>query len=206
MNVSNDYRCLPVLVFLLGAINLPLMAEDWNRWRGPNGTGMSNETQWTSHWAEAGPPIAWTAEVGIGFSSCVIQGNQMLTIGHANQTDTVVCLDVKDGHSIWKFDYPAPLDDRDFEGGPTSTPTIDDGSVYVLSRVGELYRLDLASGALQWKTPVAEDAQVRLPGWCCSAAPLIAGDRAVLNLGESGEVVAKQDRTMSWKSNDNESG
>ncbi|MCC7338012.1 MAG: PQQ-like beta-propeller repeat protein [Pirellulaceae bacterium] len=206
MNVSNDYRCLPVLVFLLGAINLPLMAEDWNRWRGPNGTGMSNETQWTSHWAEAGPPIAWTAEVGIGFSSCVIQGNQMLTIGHANQTDTVVCLDVKDGHSIWKFDYPAPLDDRDFEGGPTSTPTIDDGSVYVLSRVGELYRLDLASGALQWKTPVAEDAQVRLPGWGCSAAPLIAGDRVVLNLGESGVVVDKQDGTLIWKSNDKESG
>ena len=206
MNHSSSYRWLPMLVFLSVTTVSPLLAEDWSRWRGPNGDGISTETQWTSHWPEAGPRIVWTAEVGIGFSSCVTHGNQMLTVGHANETDTVVCLDIDDGHLVWKFDYPAPLDDRDFEGGPTSTPTIDERCVYVLSRTGELFCLDLASGALQWKVQVAEKASVRLPSWGCAAAPLIVGERMILNLGESGVVVNKRDGELIWRSNDKESG
>ncbi len=206
MNVFSDYRWLSTLVLLLAASTSPLLAEDWSRWRGPNSNGTSTETEWTSHWTEAGPPIAWTAEVGIGFSSCVIHGKQVLTIGHANEMDTVVCLDIDEGRAIWKFDYPAPLDARDFEGGPTSTPTIDEGRVYVLSRAGELFCLDLPTGKLQWEKQVAEYAEVRLPGWGCSAAPLIAGDRVVLNLGESGVVLNKRDGELIWKSNDKESG
>lgn len=197
---------LPALGLLLGGALGGAHGEDWVRWRGPNGNGISNETEWKSDWADGKPKTVWIAEVGTGFSSCVVQAHHMLTQGHNDDSDVVSCLRVDDGKPLWTFEYAAPLGDRDFEGGPTSTPTIDAGRVYVLSRAGELFCLDLVSGAIVYRRQVAEEAQVRIPGWGFSGAPLVVGEMLLLNLGESGTAVNKRDGTLIWSSADRDSG
>jgi outer membrane protein assembly factor BamB len=181
-------------------------AEDWYRWRGPSLNGISSESDWRSDWPDGKANVAWRTSVGIGFSSVVVSNHLAVTIGHVDGHDLVQAIDIADGSTTWRFSYPAALGDRDFEGGPTSTPTIDGERVYVLSRAGELYCFNLQNGDLIWNTSVAIVADVRLPGWGCSSAPLVVGDRLLLNLGEAGAAVNKQTGELLWKSGDREAG
>lgn len=185
---------------------IPARAEDWYRWRGPNLDGISTETRWTSNWEDGKPKIAWTQAVGTGFSSIVVSNGRAFTIGHVDDQDVVFCLDVDDGHVIWRFGYSADLDDRDFEGGPISTPTIDDDRLYVLSRAGDLYCLMPSDGSILWEKDVVTEADVRLPGWGFSGAPLIVGNKILLNVGESGVAINKQNGDLLWSSSDRECG
>ncbi|MCO8121126.1 PQQ-like beta-propeller repeat protein [Stieleria sp. TO1_6] len=191
---------------LLAALVAPATAEDWYRWRGPRLDGISTETDWTADWADGNPDVAWTCSVGTGFSSIVVQDNHAFTIGHRDEHDTVYCTDVTDGDVVWKFSYPAALDDRDFEGGPTSTPTIDGDHVYVFSRAGNLYCLQTSTGDKLWQVQIADAAEVRLPGWGFSAAPLVVSDQLLLNMGEAGAAVNKHNGELIWSSRDRECG
>lgn len=68
-----------------------VMASDWPQWRGPARSGVSAESSWMDHWPAAGPSIAWKAQVGLGFSSFVVANGRVVTVGHADEKDTVFC-------------------------------------------------------------------------------------------------------------------
>ncbi len=193
-----------LFVLFLGALNCA--AEDWFRWRGPDGDGISRETDWKCDWTDGAPDIAWSRSVGTGFSSVVVKDGRVFTLGHVDDQDIVYCINAADGEVVWTFNYPAELDDRDFEGGPISTPTVDGDRVYVMGRAGELFCLQISDGSKLWGINVADEAEVRLPGWGFSAAPLVISDRLLLNVGESGVLVDKHSGDLIWSSDDRECG
>src|SRR5437868_15206104 len=85
-----------LVVFVLSAIISicsSAWAEDWPHWRGPQRNGISSETGWRDTWPQEGPPTAWRAKVGLGFSSFVIAQGRVFTMGHAENQDTVWCFD-----------------------------------------------------------------------------------------------------------------
>ncbi len=127
-------------------------------------------------------------------------------MGHANDADTVFCIDAEKGQVVWKHSYDSPLDDRFFEGGPTATPTVDDERVYSLGRQGDLFCFDAATGKIQWSKNVAQEAGVRIPGWGFSASPVVHDDRLILNVGQSGMAIHKQTGEILWKSGDSDAG
>src|SRR5579872_4213683 len=127
-------------------------ADDWPQWRGPAHTGSSPESAWLDSWPAAGPKILWKAEVGTGFSSCTVAKGRVYTIGNANDNDTVFCLDAEKGQVLWYHPYPSELGDKFFEGGPTSTPTVDGDRVYSISRGGDLFCFDAANGKVLWSS------------------------------------------------------
>ena len=45
---------------------------DWPRWRGPNGDGISMETDWDPEALAEGPKILWKVNVGKGHSNVSI--------------------------------------------------------------------------------------------------------------------------------------
>jgi outer membrane protein assembly factor BamB len=137
-----------VLTLLLMALALPLKAEDWPQWRGPNRDGISTEKGWLDRWPSEGPPIAWKAAVGMGFSSFAVAGGRIYTTGNSDSIDTIFCFDAVTGKILWKHSYPADLGDKFFEGGTTGTPTVDEGRVFALSRWGDLFCLDAATGKI----------------------------------------------------------
>lgn len=180
--------------------------EDWPNWRGPSRNGVSSEKNWQHTWPAGGPKIRWKADVGIGFSSMAVADGRLYTMGNSDNRDRVICLDSKSGSVLWKHAYECPLDDRFFEGGPTSTPTIDDDRVYTLSRQGDLFCFDALTGSVHWSKNVAHEAEVRVPGWGFSSSPLVHDDRLILNIGESGIAVDKSSGKIIWQSGDAESG
>ena len=74
-------------------VSASVRAEDWPQWRGPQRTGVSTEKAWLDQWPADGPKTAWKAKVGLGFSSFVAAQGRVLTMGHAEEQDTVWCFD-----------------------------------------------------------------------------------------------------------------
>ncbi len=117
-----------------------VFSAGWPQFRGPDRNGISAETDW----AGDGSKVAWTAEIGLGFSSFSVANGRVVTTGHADDQDTVFCFDATKGSLVWKHSYPADLGDKYFEGGTSGTPTIHDGKVYHLSRWGDVFCFDAA--------------------------------------------------------------
>jgi outer membrane protein assembly factor BamB len=185
---------------LLLVTALPAAGDDWAQWRGAARTGISAETGWMETWPADGPRILWKAQVGIGFSSFAVAKGRVYTIGHANDADTVFCLDADKGQVLWYHPYPADLGDKFFEGGPTSTPTVDGDRVYTISKWGDLFCFDAASGKIAWQKNLATESSLPIPAWGFGGSPFILGDLLLLNIGEAGIAVEKATGRIVWKS------
>jgi outer membrane protein assembly factor BamB len=194
-------------VVLLGVLATPAArADDWPHWRGPQRNGISAETGWLDRWPAEGPRSAWKASVGTGFSSFAVAAGRAYTLGHADGEDTLYAFDAAAGRVEWKHSWPSDLGDRFFEGGPTSTPTVEGGRVYALGRWGDLSCLEAATGKVVWSKNVAKEAGLRVPGWGFSGSPLVHEDLLVLNVGEAGLALEKATGKIVWKSADAEAG
>lgn len=192
-----------LVVMMLASVAL---GDDWPRWRGPQLTGISQEKGWRDQWPKDGPPIAWKASVGIGFSSVSVAQGRLYTMGHRDGKDVVHCLDAVSGKAIWSHATPAALGDLNFEGGPTGTPTVDGGAVYVLGRWGDLIRFDAAKGDVHWSRNLVKQDSVKQPGWGFAGAPLIHDQMILLNVGSAGMALEKDTGKVVWKSGDDEAG
>lgn len=186
--------------FILALLAAPVFAADWPAFRGPTRDGVSAEKGWKAEWSADGPPVAWKAEVGLGFSSIVVANGRAATAGHADGKDTVFCWDAASGKELWKHSYPAELGDKFYEGGTTGTPTFEGDRLYWLSRWGDLICFDAANGKVLWQTNVQKDTGAPIPTWGYTGAPLVQENLLVLNVGDAGAAVDKSTGKLVWKS------
>lgn len=195
-------------LFTLCAILFPSVAsaDDWPQYRGPSLTGISTETDWSHDWGDAGPKRLWKQNVGVGLSGIVISDGRAYTIGNADDIDTVFCFDAATGKPIWKHDYEAATDPNEFDGGPTSTPTVNADHVFTISRGGEVYCFGKATGEVIWRVSAVELADVRTPGWGFAGSPLVIGDLLLLNVGDTGMALKKATGALAWSSGDKDAG
>ena len=200
-----------VLVLAVGVFTATIwsgacLAADWPRFRGPDNNGVSQETDWNANWSSEGPLIDWRFDVGTGYSSVVIANGRLYTLGNEENVDTVYCLDAETGEEIWTYAYQCATDANEFEGGPTSTPTIAQGSVFTLSRVGDLFRFDAQSGEVMWKVNVPDMTSIRTPAWGFSGSPWVVDGQVVVNVGDAAVALSMKDGSVSWASADKDSG
>lgn len=190
----------------VAALLTQVCAEDWPHWRGPNRNGVSSEFEFRIDWPPEGPTTTWKAKVGVGFSSVAVAKGRAFTIGNRENIDTVFCFDAQTGETLWTHSYKAPLNDKFFEGGPTSTPTIDDDVVYTLSREGDVFCFDVTSGDIRWSKNVADAAEVRVPGWGFAGSPVVHDNMLLLAVGEAGTALDKRTGELLWSSADKDAG
>lgn len=127
---------LQFLAVLLTSVFLASSAfsENWTRFRGPNGSGISEEGSFPAHWTESN--VAWKVELpGSGHSSPVIwNGVVYITAANvANATRSLLAIQLSDASMLWQRDYP--LEDfhhHALNSHATSTPTVDEKGIYSL--------------------------------------------------------------------------
>ena len=195
--------CIFLAIFLFAP---RLSAADWPCWRGPDLNGISQEADWSAEFPGGEPKIAWKAKVGTGFSAVSVAGGRLFTIGNEAGTETVRCLDAQSGKPQWNHEYECPLDPKYFEGGPTSTPTVDGDAVYTLSRRGHVFAFEAATGKVRWSKNIAEENEMPMPTWGFAGSPLVLGKKLLLNIGGAGMAVDKATGAVIWKTGDDEAG
>ena len=169
-----------------------LPSASWPNWMGPNHDGISKQTGWSTDWPESGLVPRWSREIGIGFSSITIDGDELYAMGHVEGEEIIYCLHPATGEILWSRTYPSPLVDNLHEGGPGATPTIDGEHVYTLGRGGKLHCLRRRDGEIVWSKDFTTDLEVPLPEWGFTSSPYIWKDQVIL---EAGRVVSYDKRT-----------
>ena len=201
-------RILPAILCLCCQnIGQPsLTADDWPRWRGPHLDGISREKDWQTNWPQAGPKRVWQAKVGTGFSSVTVANGRVFTMGNKGDRDTIYCLAEETGNTLWSHSYDSPLAPRYYDGGPSSSPTVDGKTVYSLGRQGELYSFDFDTGKVHWQKNIAHEIKAAYPEWGYAGSPYVADNLLVLNVGTAGLAVNKRTGKLVWQTGSTTSG
>jgi outer membrane protein assembly factor BamB len=104
-------------------------AQDWPRWRGPDGSGVSAETRLPERWTSK-DNIAWSVVVpGEGASSPVARGDDVFLTSafEGGARRTLWCLDRRTGATRWSLETPDPNPERAsaLTGHAAPTPAAD---------------------------------------------------------------------------------
>jgi len=179
---------------------------DWPNWRGPNHNGISDETGWSTTWPKDGVKILWKATLGTGFCSIAVSGGRVWTMGNANDTDTLYCLDANTGKEIWKQSYPCPLFNKNHEGGPSATPTVDGDSIYTFSKNGDALCFKADTGKIAWQKNLPKELGIKYPTWYFAGSPFVFENLIILNAGTAGTALNKSDGKVVWQNGDGPPG
>ena len=174
-------------------------AADWPHYRGPNYDGISSEAGWSSTWPASGPKELWKREIGTGFATMSISKGRVYATGNIDDQDILYCLDAETGKEIWKTSYPCPLLNKNHEGGPCATPTVEGDAVYTLSKNGDAIRFKASTGDIVWHKRLNKDLGFKHPTWHFSSSPLLIDNLVILNVGTYGVALSKADGSLVWQ-------
>ncbi len=165
--------------------------HDWPQWRGPRRDGKSRETGLLTDWPEDGPAMLWSAEgLGEGFSTVAIADERIYTTGMFGRQGRLICLDMN-GNALWQADYGEEW--RGSYSGTRSTPTVHDGSVYVISGVGQVAAFDAATGENRWQVDALEQHNGRHGSWGVAESPLIVNNKVIFTVGSQDAMLVALD-------------
>ncbi len=164
---------------------------DWPQWRGPDRTGISKETGLLKEWPAGGPAVFWSvANIGDGYGTVAIKGNQIFVQGTKKNDSVTHCLNRADGKTVWTTTLGSRLE-HSRGHGPRGTPTVDGERVYSLTETGDLACLKTADGSILWQRNILEDFKGKNIYWHLSESPLVDGNRLIVTPGgEKATLVA----------------
>jgi outer membrane protein assembly factor BamB len=159
-------------------------SSDWPQWRGPRRDGISPETGLSFSWPESGPRMLWEAPASEGYSGFAVAGGRAFLILQEQDNEAVVCWDAATGEEKWRTRYPAHF--TNMQGsGPRSTPTVDEGRVYMVGATGVFLCLDAESGRQYWRHDLLREFDASNLSWGVSFSPLIEGNLVLTHPGGS---------------------
>ncbi len=169
------------LSFLLPAALLtsaaPAADGEWNRFRGPNGSGVA---------AAAKPPLqpgpenlAWKTSVPRGLSSPVLAGGRIFLTGFENGRLLTIACNAADGKERWRAAAPeVPLEKcHEMNGPATPTPCADAERVVVYFGSFGLLCYD-HSGRELWRKPLPVSQSL----YGAASSPILHGANVIITL------------------------
>lgn len=131
------------------------IAADWDRFRGPNGSGVIEATGLPT---EFGPDknVAWKSAVPFGRSSPVVANGRVFLTALENNKLVTLALDAKSGKTIWRKELNRTHTHKIYKSNDpaSSTPAVDDHGVYVFFADYGLVSYAPADGNERWKLPL----------------------------------------------------
>ena len=189
-------RRLSILFFLTVcvAVCVPVKAENWTRFRGSNGQGISNETDLPVEWS-ATKNVVWKTSIpGNGWSSPIVYDDHVFvtTATDEGKSCRVICLNREDGNIVWDQEVHRQETGakRDQNSYATPTPVTDGKQVYAVFADGTVVAVD-SDGGLVWKNSDVNFHSLHGLG----ASPILAGDQLIMPFDGN----SPEDRQIGWK-------
>ena len=175
-----DPRRSVLSVLLVWAATAGAQAEDWSRFRGPNGAGIVPDAGYPTEFGP-GRNLKWRAAVRPGKSSPVLSRRHVFLTAFDQGALYTQCFDRETGRLVWeRSEAPARHEDAHVLNEPSAaTPVTDGENVYVFFRDFGVVSYD-AAGAVRWKKAMGPFAN-RLGA---VASPIIAGSSLMLVLDQ----------------------
>ncbi|MFP6762848.1 MAG: PQQ-binding-like beta-propeller repeat protein [Planctomycetaceae bacterium] len=190
-------RFLLCLTFCLALCDLS-SAENWTRFRGPNGQGISSEKGLPTTWSAA-EQVAWKTEIpGKGWSSPIVyQQHVFLTTAMEEGVSCrVICINRKDGTVVWNTEVhrqqQGPM--RRQNSYATPTPVTDGRQIYAVFYDGTVVAVDF-SGRLVWKNREIKFFSLHGLG----ASPLLADGQLIMPFDGSSRTENRLGWKIPWK-------
>ena len=184
-------------------------ADDWPQWRGPGRDGVWREAGVLDKLPTGRIKLAWRAPISSGYSGpTVADGRVYVTdrLARPRESERVHCFDARTGRPLWSRAYAAPYRRVSYTAGPRASVSVDDGRAYALGTMGHFHCLDANDGRVLWRRNLAADYQARVPVWGIAAAPLVDGERVIVQIGgaDGACVVALDKKTgkETWRALD----
>jgi len=181
---------------------------DWTRFRGPDASGISEDTGLPTTWSATENVVWKTPLPGYGASSPITLGEKVFLTcysGYGFDPDApgeqrdlkhhVLCLDRRKGEILWDKTSPAVLPDTEYggfmlrHGYASSTPATDGQGLYAFfGRSGVFaYTLD---GELKWKA----DAGSGTHSWGSATSVVLYDDLVIVNASVESQAVIAFDK------------
>ncbi len=196
-------RWVAIWLFSLGMMSVACEAQDWPRFRGPNGSGVSAATTIPVTWTEK--DYNWKVELpGQGYGSPVTwKGSVFVTSANVDVGKRfLLCLDGTTGKERWRrgFDFSKYKKHKQ-NSFASATPAVDADHVYVIWQSQEDSSLTACDhdGNIAWKY----DLGTYKSGQGSATSPIVYQDLVIVCNDHEGDsfLVAVDRRTgeESWK-------
>jgi outer membrane protein assembly factor BamB len=183
---------------------MPASADNWPRWRGPEGIGQSKERNLPLKWS-ATENVKWKAPLpGSGMSSPIVWGGRVFLTQALDKNGykrALMCFDRKDGRLLWQQSVDYPDKESTYDGEPhycSATPVTDGERVVASFGSAGVLCVDM-NGKELWRRDLGKCEQI----WGNAASPIINGNNVILNFGpgERTFLIAMDKRTGKdvWK-------
>lgn len=170
-------------------------------WRGPNRTGVYNETDLLDVWPKNGPELLWSLEdIYTGYSSVSVANNSIYLTGRNESTDVLIAMDMS-GKIEWKTPYGRAWNGSYNES--RSTPTIENNKIYVSSGLGDLACIDANIGEIIWSVKASDELGGTFGRWGISESLLIVDDKLIFTPGGNQTTIVAYNKLtgeLIWKS------
>ena len=204
--------------FCNDGLSIAADTKAWSRFRGPNGSAVSDARGLPVKW-DSGNGVAWKTPLpGPGSSSPIVVGDKIFLTCYSgygvdrdkpgelkNLQRHLLCLSFKDGAVIWdKVAEATEPEDRYSgfirdHGYATSTPASDGERVFVFYGKTGVLAYDLTGKEL-WRTNVGTGSAQN--NWGSGSSPILYRDKVIVNAGaESRALIALDQATgkQAWK-------
>ncbi len=198
-----------ISLFALVLLTTAAPAADWPQWMGPNRDDVWTDTGIIEKFPEGGIKALWRKPIQGGFAGpAVVNGKVYVTdyvrsAGDEKPAPTkrnslqgkerVLCLDAKTGAELWKHEYDCSYV-ISYPAGPRCTPTVDNGKVFTLGAMGDLFCLDAAKGNVIWSKNLPKAYAASVPLWGYAGHPLVYKDMLICTVGGDGSAVVAFDK------------
>jgi outer membrane protein assembly factor BamB len=196
-----------LIIFTLGLMVHSATADNWPRFRGPNGSGVVEDVKLPAEWGDAN--YRWKIDLpGIGHGSPVVWGDRIFLLAASEpparpskkkgkkavakkpksaapvkpQSWVPICVSAKDGAVLWKQEITA-VDQKHkghrFNSPASTTPAVDEKRVVFTWGTPE--KLTMAAFSHEGKKLWQSDLGPISGGHGFAASPMLLGDLVILN-------------------------
>jgi len=184
-------------------ICVPLHAQEWTRFRGPNGSGVGSAADVPTRWTAS--DFNWRIPLpGTGHGSPVLWGRRLFVVSAPEQTaqQIVSCVSADDGSTTWQRTFESQTHRKhELNSFASSTPVVDERRLYFCWASPAEYVVQALDhdGQPQWRV----DLGPFKAGHGFGASPILSGDLLIVPNEQEGEsaLVALDCRTgeVRWK-------
>jgi outer membrane protein assembly factor BamB len=136
-----------ILTVILFTTSFTLVTGQLYEWRGPDRSGIYNETGLLKKWPDGGPKLMWEASgMGDGYSSATVTDDAVYITGRKEESDVLIAL-TPDGKVKWETVYGKAWMTN--HTGSRCTPTFYNGNIFLISGSGDIVCVG-TDGKIRW--------------------------------------------------------